>query len=502
MNSHFPPLSAPEAARLIRHGDTVGFGGFTTTGVPKAMAAALAERAVAEHAAGREFRLGVLTVSTGPAFDGVLARADAIAFRAPWQSDATLRASINSGNVRFFDMHLSHVTQALRYGTLGPLDWTVVEAADVTPDGEILLTSAVGAAPTLCEHAPRILIELNRHHPPELRGLHDLYEPCLPPHCREIPVYRVSDRIGVPVIKVDPAKIAGVVETNAADPGSAFDEPDETVLQIGRNVTDFLARELATGRIPPAFLPVQSGVGDIANAVLACMGSRSDIPPFEMYTEIAQNAVVPLLETGRLRFISCTAFRMSPDVLDRIYANLDWFKQRIVLRPQEITNHPEVVRRLGLITMNTALEADLSGNVNSTHLWGRAMMNGIGGSGDFTRNACLSIFTCPSTAKSGKISTIVPLVSHVDHTEHDVQVMATEWGVADLRGLTPRERARAIIDQCAHPDYRDALHAYTRLAQSGYAPHTLRAAFRFHEKFEDTGDMRGVRFAEAAAPEA
>jgi acetyl-CoA hydrolase len=79
---------------------------------------------------------------------------------------------------------------------------------------------------------------------------------------------------------------------------------------------------------------------------------------------------------------------------------------------------------------------------------GRQMMNGIGGSGDFTRNAYLSIFTCPSTAKGGKISTIVPLVSHMDHSEHSVQIVATEYGIADLRGRSPYERAVLIVNNC------------------------------------------------------
>ena len=125
----------------------------------------------------------------------------------------------------------------------------------------------------------------------------------------------------------------------------------------------------------------------------------------------------------------------------RVTDNLQFFRQRIVLRPQEISNNPEVVRRLGIISINTAIEVDLFGNVNSTHVMGRQMMNGIGGSGDFTRNAYLSIFTCPSTAKGGKISTIVPLVSHMDHSEHSVQIVVTEQGVADLRGKDPHERA-------------------------------------------------------------
>src|SRR5271165_4131027 len=160
-----------------------------------------------------------------------------------------------------------------------------------------------------------------------------------------------------------------------------------------------------------------------------------------------------------------------------VTSNIDFFRSRILMRPQEITNHPEVVRRLGLISMNTAIEVDLFGNVNSTHVLGRQMMNGIGGSGDFTRNAYLSIFTCPSTAKDGKISTIVPLVTHMDHSEHSVQVVITEQGVADLRGLDPHDRARLIINNCAHPDYRDELQRYVDTAKEGHSLESLTNAF-------------------------
>jgi acetyl-CoA hydrolase len=490
----FPRLTAEEATVLLHDGQTVGFGGFTASATPKALPAALAAHTRAERAAGRDFRLGAITVSTGQAFDGVLGAAGTISFKTPYQACAPFRALVNDGSVRFIDMHLSHVTQALRYGSLGPLDWAVLEVADLAPTGEAVLTSAVGAAPTLVARAPNILVEVNRRQPAALRGLHDIYEAADPPDRREIPIYHASDRIGEPLLRIDPAKIRGVIETDADDEGTAFAPPDPAALEIGRNVAEFLAAERACGRIPARFLPLQSGVGDIANSVLAALGEHPDIPPFEMYTEIVQDAVIGLLESGRVRFASACAFTVSPPALARVYANLDWFKQRMVLRPQEITNHPEVVRRLGLISMNTALEADIFGNVNSTHVLGRQMLNGIGGSGDFTRNAYLSIFTCPSTAKGGRISTIVPMVSHQDHSEHSVQVLATEWGVADLRGRTPRERAKLIIARCAHPDYREPLTQYLRLAAPGHTPATLRAAFAFHERYEETGDMRGVRF--------
>ena len=91
---------------------------------------------------------------------------------------------------------------------------------------------------------------------------------------------------------------------------------------------------------------------------------------------------------------------------------------------------------------------------------GTKMMNGIGGSGDFTRSAYISIFSCPSTAKGGCISSIVPMVSHLDHSEHSVNVIITEQGIADLRGRSPMERAEAVIENCAHPDYKQLLWDY------------------------------------------
>ena len=497
MKFAFPVLTAAEAAAMIQHGHTVGFSGFTPAGAPKAIPQAIADRAVAEHQAGREFQIGVLTgASTGDSLDGALARADAISFRTPYQSNATLRARINAGETRFFDMHLSLMPQAVRYGFLGPVHWSVVEAADVTAGGGIVLTSSVGAAPTFCAKADRILIELNHHHPPTLLGMHDIYEPADPPARREIPIFSPSDRVGSPVIKVDPARIVGVVETDLQDETGGFVPATPTTEMIGNRVAEFLAAEIAVGRIPKQFLPIQSGVGDIANSVLGALGTHPGIPPFDMYTEVLQDSVINLMEQNRVRFASTCSLTLSQDALASIYANLNQYRNRILMRPQEISNHPEVIRRLGIISMNTAIEVDIFGNVNSTHVMGRQMMNGIGGSGDFTRNAYLSIFSCPSTAKGGKISTIVPLVSHVDHSEHSVQIVATEWGIADLRGRSPYERAYLIIENCAHPDFRGALKSYLAMVESGHTPHTLSAAFRMHDRYLKTGDMRGVEWAE------
>jgi succinate CoA transferase len=497
MSNSFPTLTAAEAAALIQNEQTVAFSGFTPAGSPKAVPQEIAARARALHAEGKPFRIGVMTgASSGHSLDGSLAKAEAISFRTPYQNDPDLRKAINEGRTRFFDMHLSMLPQAARYGFLGPVHWAVIEASDVSPSGEITLTSSVGASPTFCRIADKIIIELNRFHPDSLRGFHDIYEPEDPPYRNALPVFRPSDRIGAPTVKVDPRKIVGIVRTDAPDEVGGFSEIGETTARIGRNVAEFLAAEMRRGLIPKGFLPIQSGVGDTANAVLKAMGDSAEIPVFEMYTEVIQDAVVSLMQSGKVRFASGCSLTVTNDKLRQIYGDLQFFRSRLLLRPQEVSNSPEIIRRLGIISINTAIEVDLSGDVNSTHVLGKNMMNGIGGSGDFARNAFLSVFTCPSTAKGGKISTIVPMVSHLDNSEHSVQVIITERGVADLRGKSPHERARALIENCAHPDYQGVLRDYVALAGGSHTPQTLAAAFGMHLAFARKGDMRMTHWAD------
>ncbi|MEG1643547.1 MAG: acetyl-CoA hydrolase/transferase C-terminal domain-containing protein, partial [Bacteroidales bacterium] len=341
----------------------------------------------------------------------------------------------------------------------------------------------------ICDIADKVIIELNHHTPEAVEGFHDIYQPADPPYRREIPIYKPSDRIGVPYIKIDPRKIIGIVESNLPDGIASFTPADETTNKIGENVCNFLVSQLKKGLIPPSFLPIQSGVGNIANAVLGCLGRNRNIPPFEMYTEVVQDAVVELMKSGKCKFASGCSLTVSDKLMEDIVSNVDFFRDKIVLRPQELSNNPEIVRRLGIIAINTALEADIFGNINSTHIAGSKMMNGIGGSGDFTRNAYLSIFTCPSIAKEGKISAIVPMVSHLDHSEHSVSIIITEQGVADLRGKSPRQKAECIIDNCAHPSYRSLLRDYLKLSVGGHTPHSLDACFEFHKTLLECGDM-------------
>ena len=488
-------ISAEEAAAYINDRDLIGFSGFTAAGCPKEIPNAIAKRAEAFHAEGKEFKVGIYTgASTGASLDGALANADAVLFRTPYQSSPDLRKSINSGKAPYFDKHLSELAQELRYGFLPKPKFAIMEVCDMTDDGELIPTTGVGIGPTVVQLADYILIEWNQYNPKELRGFHDIYQPQDPPCRKEIPLYKPSDRIGTPYIKVDPSKIIGIVKTNRPADVSAFAPNDEVTEKIGDNVAHFLVSEIKAGRIPKEFLPIQSGVGNIANAVLDSLSKNPDIPAFEMYTEVIQDAVIKSIKEGNIKFASGCSLTVSNPVMDDIFSDLDFFRDKIVLRPQEISNNPELVRRMGLITINTALEADIFGNVNSTHVLGTKMMNGLGGSGDFTRNAYISIFTTPSTAKGGLISAFVPMVSHVDHSEHSVKVIITEHGIADLRGKSPLQRAETIIENCVAPEYKQALTDYLALTKNAHTPHSLENCFNMHLQFAKTGDMRNVEW--------
>ncbi|WP_168563942.1 succinate CoA transferase [Crateriforma spongiae] len=490
MSGAFPILSAAEAAELIDHGMLVAMSGFTPAGAAKAVPRAIADRAKILHEAGQPFRIRVLTgASTGTSLDDALAEADAVSWRAPYQSSRPLRQRINKGEVEFVDMHLSHLPQSVLFGHFGDIDVAVIEATDVTEDGKVYLSTSVGASPTFLLKAKKVIIELNRGQSKEIGKMADVVVPDTPPHRKSLALDHPLQRIGTRYAQVDPSKIVGIVENDQPDELGGFTASDELSSAIAGYVVQFLTEELAAGRIPKEFLPMQSGVGNVANAVTEGIGASTEIPDFYMYTEVLQPAPFRLLKSGRMKGASSCGLTLLPEQIQEISEDIDFYRDRIVLRPQEISNNPAIVRQLGVIAMNTALEVDFYGHVNSTHVCGQNIMNGIGGSGDFARNAYLSIFVCPSTAKDGKISTIVPMCSHVDHNEHSVEVIVTEQGLADLRGVAPAQRARLIIDNCAHPMYRDMLHRYIEKCKPGHIYHDLERCFDMHRNLMRHGDM-------------
>lgn len=479
-------VSPEEAASWITDGMTLGLSGFTRAGDVKAVPFALVERAKHES-----FKVNVYTgASLGSDVDKLFAEAGILGKRLPFQADPTMRSKINNGEILFVDQHLSHTAEYVRAGVMAPIDFAILEAFSITEDGMIIPTTSIGNSLSFARNAKSIIIEINTAHKVNLEGLHDLYDLGKQGERNPIPLTKPDDRIGTIGIPVDIEKVRGIVFTNQLDSPSTIAPPDEETKVMAEHLIEFLQKEVESGRLTNKLAPLQSGIGSIANAVLHGM-LDSEFTDLEVYSEVLQDAVFDLIDAGKVRSASCCSITLSDEKMKQVFADFDKYRDKLIMRPQEISNHPEIIRRLGLISINTALELDIYGNVNSTHVSGTKMMNGIGGSGDFARNARLAIFVTKSIAKGGRISSIVPFVSHVDHTEHDVDVIVTEQGYADLRGLAPRERVELIIDRCAHPTYRNQLRSYYKeaLTRGGQTPHVLEKAFSWHTNFANYGTM-------------
>jgi len=481
--------TAEEAAALIHDGDIVGMSGFTRAGDAKVVPLALAERAKNEN-----IKIDVYTgASLGPEVDQRLAEVGAIRKRVPYQGDPVIRNLINKGEILYVDAHLSHNAELVRQGIIGPIDFAIIEATAITEDGLIIPTTSVGNSPIYAKYAKNIIVELNVAHSDTLVGVHDIFIPEEQGDRQPIQLLKAKDRIGEIGIRVEPEKIKAIVVSDQTDAPSLIVAPDDETQTMANHLLDFLRGEIKAGRLTNKLAPIQSGVGSVANAVLEGF-KESEFEDLEVFSEVLQDAVFNLIDAGKVSFASCTSITISEELQKKVYGNIEKYADKIVLRPQEISNHPEVIRRLGLIAINAALEVDIYGNVNSTHVSGTRMMNGIGGSGDFTRNSRISIFVTKSYAKGGTISSIVPMVPHHDHTEHDVHVIVTEQGVADLRGLAPKERVPLIIENCVHPDYKQQLWDYyneaVKLTGGHHTPHNLEKALSWHVNLAKNGTMK------------
>ncbi|WP_146340693.1 acetyl-CoA hydrolase/transferase family protein [Nesterenkonia sp. NBAIMH1] len=487
--------SAEEAANFINDGDIVGMSGFTGSGYPKGLPAALAEKGKDAQENGKEFGIELYTgASTATDADGVMAEAGVIRKRSPFQSDPALRNAINTGQTDYVDTHLSHLAQQLQFGWFGNLNVAVIEVAAIHPNGQLVPSSAVGNNQMWLDLADKVIIEVNEWQPAAYEGMHDVYTGIgVPPERKPLNINDSFQQIGTPYLQVDAEKVVAVVHTNAPDRNAPFKPADEVSKAQADHIVDFLRYEINQGRLPDSLFPIQSGVGNIANAVLVNL-ANSEFEGLTSYTEVIQDGMLDLIDAGKLKSASATSFALSAERAADFNANIENYKGRILLRNQDVSNHPEIIRRLGVIAINAMVEADIYGNVNSTHVMGSSVINGIGGSGDFTRNAYLNFFVSPSVAKDGAISTIVPFASHIDHTEHDTQVIVTEQGIADLRGLSPRKRAQTVIDKCAHPDYKDRLQDYFDRAMAAnskgqHTPHLMGEALSWHANFQQNGTM-------------
>lgn len=460
---------AATAAASIDTDATVLVSGFGSVGYPKAVPSALAE-------SDRELSLTVVSAgSVGGEIDVDLV--DGIDRRYAYQARQPIREAINEGRIAFNDRHVSSLGDEVQYGGLVDPDVAVVEAVAVGADWLIPSTS-IGQTPAFVESADALIVEINAAQPRSLAQFHDIYRRETPPNRDPIPLSDPGERIGTSSITFDPETLIAVVESDAPDEPYTFRDPTEDDLAIATNLRMFLEEEVERSALYEDSVRLQFGVGSLGNALMQELGG-ADFGDRDLvyFGEVIQDGLLDLLEDGQLRSASATSLALSSEGQDRLFEHAERYAQDVVLRPADISNNPSLVDRFGVISVNTSLEVDLYGHANSTHVDGSRMLNGVGGSGDFTRNAPLSVIVLPSTV-GGDISRVVPMVPHVDHTEQDVDVIVTERGVADLRGTSPRERARLIVEECAHPDYRPQLRAYlNRARDDGHLPHDLDTAF-------------------------
>lgn len=429
--------------------------------------------------------------------------------RSPHQVGKAIAQGINEGRINFFDKHLSMFPVDLVYGFYtkdrpsNKIDVAVVEATAIKEDGSIVPGASVGATPELVQLADKIIIEVNTSIP-SFEGLHDITMTDLPPRRKPYLIMGVEDRIGTTSIPIDPEKVVGVIHSDYPDQTSHNTPADAGSQAIADHIIEFWTHEVKHGRLPDNLLPIQSGIGNIANAVIGGLAD-SNFQNLKVWTEVIQDTFLDLFDSGKLDFATATSVRFSPDGFKRFYDNWESYHNKLLLRSQQVSNSPEIIRRLGVIGMNTPVEVDIYAHANSTCVMGSRMLNGLGGSADFLRSSKYSIMHTPSTRPSKTdphgVSCIVPMCTHVDQTEHDLDVVVTEVGLADVRGLSPRERARVIIDKCAHEVYRPILKEYFEKAEWeclrkgwGHEPHLLWNSFDMHKALLEEGSMAKVQW--------
>lgn len=493
-----------ECIELFKHGQYLGWSGFTGVGAPKVIPLTLVDHVEKNDLQGKfAFNLFV-GASAGPE-ESRWAEHDMILRRSPHQVGKPIAKAINDGRTLFFDKHLSMFPQDLTYGYYTKnkendlLDYTIIEATAIKEDGSIVPGPAVGGSPEMLSVSDKVIIEVNTA-TPSFEGMHDIDMPVNPPFRQPYPHTTVDYKVGLDSIPIDPSKVVAIVESTTRDKVPPNTPSDATSRQIAAHLIDFLEHEVKMGRLPENLHPLQSGIGNIANAVVEGL-SESNFKNLTVWTEVLQDSFLDFLESGSLDYATATSIRLTEAGFERFDHNWDEFSKKICLRSQVVSNSPEIIRRLGVIAMNTPVEVDIYAHANSTNVMGSRMLNGLGGSADFLRNAKLSIMHTPSSRPSKTdptgLSCIVPFSPHVDQTEHDLDVIVTEQGLADLRGLAPKERAIEIINKCAHPDYKDQLKEYfdracfyAQKAKCLHEPHILRDAFKMHLNFQDNGTMK------------
>jgi len=476
-------MSAEQAAALIEKDMLVAFGGYTSSGYPKSVARELVKRKTEQP----DFTIRMLTGANVGPLDTILGGAEIISWRAPMIESKTIAKQANSGSVQYVEQQMNKMPGWVASGIFGKIDIAVVEALYITEEGGIVPTSSVGMVPHFLSRAEKIIVEINTAQPMALAGMHDIY---IPEKGQPIPLTDTAERIGKPYMTVDIGKIYAIVESGELDEAASAGEGKPENRKIAENLINFLqaeAKRIPDGKLPP----LQTGFGGLA-AEIARGLAKSDFTDLAFFCGGITDAVLELIEMGKVRAVSAGSIQMTPKAVRMMEENPALFREKIILRNTDITNRAETIGRMGIIALTSGIEMDMYGNVNSSHIAGTQVVNGLGGGANFAENAALSILLMPSENKGGAISTIVPMVSHQDISEHDIDVVITENGIADLRGKDDRQRAACIIENCAGVHYREKLNAYFERAKKevgGHHPQLLAEAFSWHICLKQTGTM-------------
>ncbi|HAK47213.1 MAG TPA: hypothetical protein DCO79_15005 [Spirochaeta sp.] len=484
MSEKMITATAEAAAGLIKDGMTVAMSGWAMAGYPKAVP----EELVCRRKGGESLAVNLVTGANVPWLDEKLGAEGIISRRAPMIASRTLAAQANKGTMSYVEQQMNKMPKLLRSGKFGKIDVAVVEALGFNENGELIPTSSIGMTSHLLDAADSIIVEINKAQPELLRELHDIHIPAAPPKTQPIPMVSTAQRIGQTGIAVDKSKIRFIVETDIPERMGAQPKGTEVTARIASHLFNFLQQEYKgwKGKLPP----VQLGFGSIADSIADAF-QHSAFHDLQFYCGGVTEPVMELLASGRASAVSAGGLGMSERV-EQILAETPKLSERFVLRNGDLTNNAEVIGRLGVIALNTGIEMDIYGNVNSSHIAGSRVVNGIGGGAGFAQSAGLSVMMIQSTAKGGAISGIVPMVSHLDISEHDIDIVITENGLADLRGLDDVERADVIIGNCASDAYKPQLAAYLVKAREncgGHHPQLPDDAFTWHRRLKEEGTM-------------
>jgi|OSPMetMinimDraft_2_1075162.scaffolds.fasta_scaffold00468_5 acyl-CoA hydrolase len=466
-----------EAVNFIPKRGVLAFAGMAGTAYPKVIPRALAERVKND----KEFGYVILNGgSVGEDFDEAISKVNIMRRYPLGSSSERLRKEVNSRSFEVSDLWLFEFSRWIRFNVfkrrIGEIDVAVIEATAITEGGEVIPSLSLDSAPSFVESAKKVIIEVSLKKP-ELSGIHDVY----PFKVGDlIPIRGVLDRIGEKGLKIPKGKIAAIVLSNYDDSEKIhYSKGEEIDLKVAENIISFLSGEIKEDEnLRGGRFTLQPGAGPIASL----MSRRISELEVELgiWGEVASTSWLPTLSENVRGISSAVLYTLPGERKYRevLYNEFEEFKKKVVIRPYEIANNPQVILRFNHVVIQQAIEVDLFGNANITHI-GDNLYGGVGGSGDHTRPSYLTIIALPSITSSG-ISRIVPITTHVSLPGHDVDIVITEQGWADLRLLSPTERAKEIIDKCSHPKHKDWLWDYysSIIKQRGHSPINIEKAFK------------------------